>query len=100
MALYNALAEAVRQGKQVQVENGALDASGLLVITTGFATIDSVQATVEKATAPTTSQLTFSVSGSTVTIRGWKATATADTALIASDALEDVSVVIVGRRRN
>jgi len=98
MAL-NALAEAVRQGKAVQCENGSLDSSGELAIATEFATIDSVVATVNKATAPTTSQLTYSVSGSTVTIHGWKATATADTALIASDANEDVSVVIIGRRR-
>lgn len=99
MALQNALAEAVRQGKEILAEEAALDASGELVISTPFATIDSVTALVKKATAPTTIALTSSVDGNDVTVHGWKATASGDVTLIASDAEETVYVVVVGRRR-
>lgn len=100
MSLYGAVAENERQGKELKCGIGALAAvTGILAITTEFDTIDSVVATVQKATAPTTSALTYSVSGSTVTIHGWMATAADDTALIASTAEESVSYIIMGRRR-
>lgn len=100
MSLYGALAEAVREGKEIQVEEAELDSSGQASIATNFATIDAVVATVKKATAPTTIALTWGVSGNDVTVYGWKATASNDVTLIASDANETVSVMIIGRRRN
>lgn len=99
MALYGGLAEFTRQGKELLCTSGALSALGVLDIATDFATIDSVSAMLEGDTAPTTNVLTYSVDGSTVTISGWMPTATADTALVASDGEETVSVVIIGRRR-
>jgi len=99
MALYNAVAETVRNGKELMVEEVTLDTSGEAVITTPYATIDAVTATLKKGTAPTTATLSFSVSGNEVTIHGWMPTAADDTALIASTANETVSVVIIGRRR-
>lgn len=99
MALYGALAEFDRQGKEVLCTSGALSALGVLDVVTEFATIDAVSATLEGDTAPTTAVLTYSVDGSTVTISGWMPTAADDTALIASDGEETVSVVIIGRRR-
>ncbi len=100
MSLQGAVAEAVREGKEVLVEEGTLDTSGELAISTPFANIDSVVATVKKATAPTTIALSYGVSGNDVTVYGWKATAANDVTLIASDANETVSVVVIGRRRN
>lgn len=95
----NAMAEAVRQGKAVLCGNGTFLAGGTLAVLTEFATVDSVVATINKATAPTTRAITFDVSGATVTLRGWKATAAGDTTLIASDATEDVYYTIIGRLR-
>lgn len=97
MALFG-LGEVVRNGKKLVVVKGTLDGAGLLVVNTPFSVIEAASATVEKATAPTTSAITYDISGNTVTIRGWKATAAGDTTLIASDAGEDVSVMIFGRR--
>jgi len=99
MSLYGAVQEAERTGKELLVSSGALDSSGELLITTDFANIDAVVATVEKTTAPTTLVLTSEVDGSDVTIHGWKATAADDTAMIASDAGETVNVIVLGRRR-
>lgn len=95
----NALAEAVRQGKELLCGTGELDSSGELAIATPFATIDAVVATVNKATAPTTLVLSSDVSGNDVTIKGWKATASNDVTLVASDANEEVDYIIIGRRR-
>ena len=100
MSLFGALAEADREGKEVMVASGSLNASGQLEIDTPFATIDHVGATVaEQSTAPTTAVITYDVDGSAVTLYAWAATATADTALVASDGEESVTVTVIGRRR-
>ena len=98
MSLYGALAEDKREGKRVLVAKGALVA-GVLVVTTDFANIDAVAATIESATAPVTSLLTYSVAGNKVTVRGWKPTSVGSTTLIATTGTEPVSVTITGRRR-
>ena len=98
MTLFGALAERVRQGKQVITGSGAL-AAGSLVVNTKFATIDSVQAIVKKATAPTSIVLTWNNTGGAVTIYAWKVTASGDTTLIADTGTDTVSYVIVGRDR-
>lgn len=95
----NALGEAVRQGKEALCGSGALSAAGVLAVTTPFAQIDAVVATVNSSTAPETVSLSYSISGNVVSIRGWKVTAVDDATLIASDAEESVSYIILGRRR-
>lgn len=100
MSLYGAMAETDRQGKEIKIVSGALDASGQLEIDTPFANVDHVNATITgQATAPTTSVLSYDVSGNTVTVYGWMVTAAGDTTLIASDGEEDITVEIIGRRR-
>lgn len=100
MSLFGALAEAEREGKEVQVASGSLDASGQLVIETPFAAIDHVEASLsEQATAPSTSVITSATGGNTVTLYGWMPTAAADTTLVASTGQESVTAVIIGRRR-
>lgn len=99
MSLFGALAEKDREGKEVYVKEGALDSSGQLAISPGFSTIDAVSALVKKSSAPTTQQLSWEVSGGTVTVYGWEATASGDTALTATSSQETVSVTIIGRRR-
>lgn len=99
MALYGALAEHDRQGKELMIHEAALPADGSLEIDTDFAVIDGVYATVKQATAPTTTVLTYAVSGNTVTVYGWAATASGDTTLVASDGEETINVQIIGRRR-
>lgn len=99
MTLYGAVGEVERKGKEVVTASGDFDSAGEATISTPFANIDAVIVTVNKATAPTTQQVTYSVSGSTVTLHAWKATAAGNTALTASDAGESYSVMIIGRRR-
>ncbi len=99
MALFGAVGEAARQGKEVLCKTAALAANGTLVVATPFATIDSVNINVKKATAPTTSVCTWNFTGGVLTVYGWKATNSSTTTLIASDAQETVSVTVIGRRR-
>lgn len=99
MALYGALAEHDREGKELLIHEADLPADGSMEIDTPFADIDSVHATVKQGTAPTTTVFSYAVSGNTVTLHGWKVTGTADTTLIASDGGETVNVQIIGRRR-
>lgn len=95
----NALAEIVRQGKGVICGQAAFPANGILAVSTGLATIDGVSASIVKATAPTTSVVTWTFAGGVVTFRGWMPTAAGTTTLIASTAQETVNYTIIGRRR-
>lgn len=101
MALYGALAEYEREGKEVVTGAVDLDGSNPTPVSTNFATIDAVVLTLNTSSAPgtSTSLLTYEVSGSTVNIYAWKITATGDATLVASDGTETVSYLIVGRRR-
>jgi predicted RecA/RadA family phage recombinase len=76
----------------------ALDGSNPTPIVTGLTTIDSVQLTLKKNSAPGvgTSSLTYDVSGGTVNVYAWKVTATGDTTLIASTGTETFSYTIRG----
>lgn len=101
MSLQGALAEHVREGKEVITGSTTLDGSNPTAVSTGFANIDHVSLQLMGSTAPgvSTSVLTFEVSGSTVNIYAWKPTGSGNATLIASDGTEDVSYTIVGRRR-
>lgn len=83
MSLYGALAEAVREGKELLAARATLGAGGTLAVNTPFVTIDAVVVSAEGG-APTVVPR-FSVSGSTVTFTG--------------DNNATVSYIIIGRRR-
>lgn len=93
MSLYGALAETVREGKEIYTVRQALDGSGELEIRTPYASIDAAVATVEGATAPDAVVLACEIDGGLVTVRGY------DGDGVASAAEETVSVIIIGRRR-
>ena len=95
----NALAEAVRQGKEVVCGESAVTAS--VAITTDFETIDAVVVTQKLATAPGDNSSTFSygVSDNVVTIYAWKPTSGSDPTLVAGTTETDVGYIIIGRRR-
>lgn len=100
MSLYGALAEADRQGKELQCGEAAITAS--VAISTEFATIDAVVVTHNTSSAPGvgSSHFTYAVSGNTVTIYAWKVTGSADTTLVAGTVETNVGYVIIGRRRS
>lgn len=94
----NAMGEVEREGKEVLTGSADLAADGTLAVSTPFARIDSVSAIVVGSSAPTTVAFSYAFSGGTVTIHGWKATASGDTTQIASDAEETIAYTIIGRR--
>lgn len=83
MSLYGALAEAVREGKELMAGIAALDGSGEAAIDTPFAEVTAVVLT--KMDAAPTIVPWYAVASGVVTITG--------------DASVDVSYVIIGRRR-
>lgn len=95
----NALAEAVRQGKEVLCGESAVTAS--VAITTEFATIDAVVISQKIATAPgdNSTNFTYGVSNNVVTIYAWKPTSGSDPTLVAGTTETNVGYVIIGRRR-
>lgn len=95
----NALAEAVREGKEVLVGEAAVTAS--VAVATQFAIIDAVVVTQKIGTAPGlgASVYTYDVSNNVVTIYAWKPTSATDPTLIAATVETNVSYTIVGRRR-
>lgn len=99
MALFGALAEADRQGKEVFVKEVAVTAS--VAVTTPFATIDGVQITQKRATAPglNSSVYTWDYTGGVLTIYAWKPTSATDPTLIAGTVASTVTVTVIGRRR-
>lgn len=106
MALQGALAEAVREGKEVLTGMVQLDGSNPTTITTPFATIDAVAVQLMGSSAPGvgTSVLTVDFApgiggDGAVDLYAWKPTSATDSTLIASTGTEDVSYIIVGRRR-
>lgn len=94
----NALAEAVREGKEVYCGESAVTAS--VAITTPFRTVKAVIITHKRTTAPgdDSNHFTYSVSGNVVTIYAWKYTSGTDATLVAGTTETDVSYLIVGVR--
>lgn len=100
MSLFGALAEGVRQGKEVLT--GRLEiATASETVVTPFATIDAVIVTREGDGAPgvTSSVFTYDVDGNEVDIYAWRPTSSSNPTLIAGNAAVTVSYVIIGRRR-
>ena len=95
----NALAEGVRQGKELICGETAVTDS--VEITTEFATIDSVAVTQKIGTAPGDGSATFTydVTANVVEIFAWKTTSGSDPTLVAGTVEVDVGYIIIGRRR-
>lgn len=95
----NALAEGVRQGKELLCGEVAVTAS--VEVTTQFATIDAVVVTQKIGTAPgdNSTNFTYDVTDNVVTIYAWKPTSGADPTLVAGTTETDVGYIIIGRRR-
>ena len=72
--------------------------SGSVAIVTGLSTILSAIVTLKDASAPgvTTSVVTYGISGGTVTVYGWKVTASGNATLVAASDADVVSYVIAG----
>ena len=77
----------------------ALDGSGATTITTGLRVIDAVALTFVDGTAPGDDYalLTYSVSGGVVSVWPWEYTSGTDATLVASDATDTFSFIIIGR---
>lgn len=99
MALQGAVAEAVREGKEIQVGETLITAS--VVVDTPFADIDAVLITHRTSDAPGVGSLhfTYDIVGNVVTLYAWKATGTADVTLVAGTVETTVDYIILGRRR-
>lgn len=95
----NALAEAVRQGKEVLCGESLITAS--VAVATQFATIDAVVITqkTSDAVGDNSSNFTYDVADNVVTLYAWKPTSGADPTLVAGTTETTVSYVIIGRRR-
>lgn len=96
----NALAEAVRQGKEVLTAEVAI-ATASAVVSHPFKTIDNVQITRRTSAAPglTSSVFTWDFSAGVLTVYAWRPTGATDPTLIAGNAASTVSVTVTGRRR-
>lgn len=95
----NAVAEAVRQGKELLCGETLVTAS--VAITTNFAIIDAVLITGKRSDAPgdETSMYTYDVSDNVVTLYGWKTTSGSDPTKVAATDETTVGYIIMGRRR-
>ena len=97
----NALAEAVRTGKEVIAQSLAI-ATASATIATGWKSIDSVAISLNIGTAPAITDsdtFTWTFSAGTLTIFAWKRTSNANPTLVAGTVACTVSVTAVGRRR-
>jgi len=99
MSLQGAIAEAVRQGKEVVCAEGAA-ITATLAITTPFRYIDGVVVTHNASSAPGlgSCHFTYEFSNNVVTIYAWKPTGAGDCTLIAGTVATAISYVIIGRR--
>ena len=99
MPLYGAIAETVRQNKEVTCGESAITAS--VAITTEYETIYSVTVTQKRNTAPALDSIifTYGVVNNIVTIFAWQATAAGDVTMIAGTVATTVGYTIIGRRR-
>ena len=93
----NALAEGVREGKELICGESLVTAS--VAIATEFETIDAVVVTQKRATAvgDDSSNFTYGVADNVVTIYAWKPTSGADPTLVAGTTETTVGYVIIGR---
>jgi len=100
MSLFGAIAEAVREGKELQSGETAVTAS--VTVATNFASVKSVVITQKIGTAPglNSSIYTYTVSAAgVVTIFAWKPTSVSNPTLVAGTVASTVGFVILGTRR-
>lgn len=97
MALYNGIAEVVREGKSVVAGEMALDGSNPTPLVTPFRVVKAVYAMIKANATPgdVVSILTYDVSGNTVNFYAWVHGAT-DPTLVASTATHTISYIVVG----
>ena len=76
----------------------ALDGSNPTVVVTPFKTILKAVVSLKSSSAPgvSTSVVSSTWSGGTLSIYGWKPTSSADTTLVASDGTQTVAFVVTG----
>jgi hypothetical protein len=97
-AQVNLLAQGVASGYKVARGETALDGSNPTDAATGLATIVACTASIKSTSAPGvgTSTLTYTTSGATLSLYGWRPTSSSDTTLVASTGTETVGWVCVG----
>lgn len=76
----------------------ALDGSNPTAVATGLTSITGAALTIKSSSAPGvgTTTVTYSTSGGTLNIYGWKPTSNADPTLIASTGTETIGYVVTG----
>jgi hypothetical protein len=76
----------------------ALDGSGATTVSTGLKSITAVVLTLKGSSAPglSTSCLSWTASGGTLSIYPWEVTGAGDTTLVASNGTEDVAWIAYG----
>ena len=77
----------------------ALDGSNPTTVATGLRVIDAVLLSLTGSVAPglSTSSLSYTTSGGTLSIYAWEPTGAGDTTLVASNGTETVAYVVIGR---
>jgi hypothetical protein len=83
---------------QMAAGSVALDGSGATTVSTGLKSITNVVLTMAGSSAPalSTSTLTWTASGGTLSIYPWKPTGAGDTTLVASDGTQTVHWIAYG----
>jgi hypothetical protein len=101
MALFGAIGEVRRQGKEVETGEVTLDETNPTEVSTPFARIDAVFVTLQGSDAPglDTSVVTYVVDGNKVEFYAWEPTSSSNPTLVASDSQATISYTIIGRRR-
>lgn len=105
MSLYGALAETVREGKEIITGRATFGAGGTVDVAHPFAEVISVLTSLEHAagpTAPTVFTITHRVDGAVVEFAAWASDAASDTdplELVADTSESSFTYAIIGRRR-
>lgn len=91
--------ESLSNNLKIAAGEQALDGSNPTPVVTGLQEIFSVNLTLKGSAAPGvgTSELTYTVSGGTVSVYAWKPTSATDPTLVASTGTETFSFQVVGR---
>lgn len=107
MSLYGALAETVREGKEIITGRGTFGAGGTVNVAHPFAEVIAVLTSLEHAdstgpVAPTVFTITHRVDGAVVEFAAWASDAASDTdplELVADTSESSFTYAIIGRRR-
>src|SRR5690606_18385130 len=105
MSLYGALAETVREGKEIITGRATFGAGGTVDVAHPFAEVIAVLTSLEHAAgpvAPTVFTITHRVDGAAVEFAAWASDAASDTdplELTADTSESSFTYAIIGRRR-